>query len=481
MGCSTSNTKRKGDRAQSVSVLVITPGTFLPRSRGSLSNNYTEIKTLGSGAFAEVKLCLYKPLNQYRAVKIIHKSGLHYQQIDPEYMLKEISVLVALDHPNILRCFEIFENNWKFYVSTEYCQGGELFDKIVQLKKFSEGQASEIFFQLMSAIAYCHEKKVIHRDLKPENILLDQNDGSLSIKVADFGSSCFLDKGRKLTGCFGSAYYVAPEVLSGLYNEKCDIWSSGVILYVLLTGKPPYSGKDDKTILYQVRNSPLSIDDQDFTDFSPEVVDLLKKMLTVDPNSRIAAIEAVGHPWIRSFRDQREHRNLSNSLKQLAKFSSNSKLKDAVYIFIATQLISHDEAKELKKDFNKIDKNGDGKITPNELMDQYVLTMNHEEAKTAVDNIMKEVDTNQNGEIDYIEFLTACMNYKKTLSKKNLEIAFKLFDKDANGEISLDEIKNILSAGRHFDDVVWKDLVGEVDLNGDGVIDIREFINMMIL
>ena len=163
------------------------------------------------------------------------------------------------------------------------------------MKKFTEFQAAEIIFQLLSAVAYCHDRSVIHRDLKPENILLEELDNSLSIKVADFGSSCFLDSKKKLSGCFGSAYYVAPEVLAGEYNEKCDIWSTGVIMFILLTGRPPYNGRDENMILGQVKNTPLQIQKKDWPNLSQDAVDFLQNLLVVSPKSRFSARKALEH------------------------------------------------------------------------------------------------------------------------------------------------------------------------------------------
>ena len=163
-------------------------------------------------------------------------------------------------------------------------------------------------------------------------------------------------------------------------------------------------------------------------------------------------------------------------MARLSNFSSSSKLKDAVFTFLASQVISKDELKVLKEDFQYIDKNGDGKLTKSELMDQYSKTMNEEQAKTLAENVMKEVDVNNNGVVDYIEFVTACMNYKKNLSKSNLSMAFKMFDKNGNGILNTGEIKAILG-NDDIDESIWRDLIQEVDINGDGLIDISEFIS----
>ncbi|OMJ74115.1 hypothetical protein SteCoe_27035 [Stentor coeruleus] len=481
MGCG--NTK-KTDGAQTVAKkgnqeVSITPGTFLTKTKGKLSSNYSVLRKLGSGAFADVQLCNYKPLNQQRAVKIIHKAGLHYQQMDQDYMLKEISVLTSLDHPNILKCYEIFEDNWKFYVAMDYCAGGELFDKIIEMKKFNEAQAAKIMSQLLSAIAYCHEKHVIHRDLKPENILLEEKQDSLSIKVADFGSSCFLDSKKKLSGCFGSAYYIAPEVLIGDYNEKCDIWSAGVIMFILLTGKPPYNGRDEKAILNQVKTTPLHIERRDWPNLSQESIDLLQKLLIVGHKDRISARDALLHPWLQKSHEGENSSDLKTSLRELTAFTSSTKLKNAVHMFLATQAISHEELKVLKQDFINLDKNGDGKLSHNELLEQYIKTMDEADAKATVEKVMKEVDINHSGDIDYTEFLAACMNQNSINSKTNLQTAFSLFDKDGSGSITVDEIRTVLGSGQILDMHVWNEIIREVDQNGDGLIDLKEFFVLM--
>ncbi|OMJ75322.1 hypothetical protein SteCoe_25556 [Stentor coeruleus] len=481
MGCGLArsmSSQRKSKRRLSDAV-SINPGLFLSKKKGKLPSQYREIKKLGAGAFAEVKLCKYLPTNKERAVKTIHKSGLHKQQIDPDFMLKEISVLTSLDHPNILKCYEIFEDSWRFYVSMEYCEGGELFEKIISMKRFNEQQASKIMHQILSAVCYCHEKNVIHRDLKPENILLDDKNGELTIKVADFGSSCFLDPTKNLNGCFGSAYYVAPEVLQGEYNEKCDIWSCGVIMFILLTGKPPYQGSDPKLILHMVKTCPIQITPDKLPGVSPEALNLLTKMLEINPKLRISAKDAVNHTWISNHKTIIPNSDLTITLQSLEIFNGTAKLKDAVHIFIATQIISHEEIKFFREAFQVIDKNSDGKISKDELLDMYKENMDEIKAQEIVEKIMKEVDINLSGEIDYSEFLSACMNYSKYLSKENLEAAFRIFDLDQSGGITADEIRNVLGQRTEQSDDVWKEILTDADENGDGIIDMKEFIGLM--
>ena len=196
-----------------------------------------------------VQSCIHKATGDKRAVKRLAK-----EKLSPNARIRlnyEIDILKNLDHPNILRLYEVFEDKKYIYLVTEYCQGGELFDEIIARGKFNEQDAAVVIKQLLSAISYCHSKKVCHRDLKPENILID-NKETLQIKLIDFGTSQRFEDAENMELVLGTAYYIAPEVLRGHYDEKCDIWSIGVIMYILLSGEPPFPGSDDKEILKSV-------------------------------------------------------------------------------------------------------------------------------------------------------------------------------------------------------------------------------------
>ena len=250
-------------------------------------------------------------------------------------------------------------------------------------------------------------------------------------------------------------------------------------MFILLTGKPPYNGRDERIILDQVKNSPLQISSADWPNISVDAINLLQNLLIVDYKDRISAKHALEHRWIHTYRDGRECPNLSGTLDGLSAFTSSTKLKDAVHVYLATQAINHEETKVLKENFVQIDKNGDGKISKSELMDEYIKTMDEEEARKTVEKIMTEVDTDRSGDIDYTEFLAACMNYSNYNSKGTLEAAFKMFDKDGSGFITVDEIKAILGNGMILDQSIWTTIINEADQNGDGSIDLKEFITLM--
>lgn len=458
--------------------ISITPGTFVRLNNSNSLKDYQQVKKIGTGSFSDVFLCTHLPTNTKRVLKTIYKAGLSSQQKDANMLLKEIHILKMLDHPNILKCFEVFEDKLKYYVATEYCSGGDLFEQIINMRGFNEGKVAKILNQLFSAASYCHEKKIIHRDIKPENIFLIDNGNEFHIKLGDFGSSCIVNSGSRAKGCFGSSYYIAPEVLDSPYSEKCDIWSIGIIMYVLLTGIPPYISRDNKSILREIHNKPFQLTPENIQNLSFDSVDLLTKLLKINPDLRITASDALQHSWLVNYR-QISGESLQKTLNNLKQFRSKSKLQDAVQVYIASQIASNQELKEIRKHFQALDKDGNGKLTRNELLEEYCKNMSFTQASQTVDKILQELDQDKDGYIDYTEFLVSCGNGMKKVVLENLKIAFQAFDLDQNGVITVDEIKEVLQDGQTADDEAWKLMLKEADTNGDGMIDFQEFLKLM--
>ena len=191
-----------------------------------------------------------------RAVKLVKKDILDERYL--KAFKEEINILKQLDHPYILKLYEIYEDKTRFFVVTELCKGGELFDELIERGKYGERDAASALRQILQAIAYCHSKNITHRDLKPENILIDKELNN-SLKIIDFGAGTLFEKGKKLDLQYGTSYYIAPEVLEKNYNEKCDIWSLGVIMYILLSGIPPFNGHTDMEIIARVKKGEYSL------------------------------------------------------------------------------------------------------------------------------------------------------------------------------------------------------------------------------
>ena len=398
-----------------------------------------------------------------------------------EMLKNEIQVLKDLDHPNIVKMFEFLEDEKRIYIVTEICKGGELFDEILNRSKFDERDAAIVMKQLLSSINYCHLKNIVHRDLKPENILLEQDRDLEKIKIVDFGTSLSFDKDRNLEEKLGTAYYIAPEVIKKNYNEKCDIWSCGVIMYILLSGEPPFNDPraDNDAIMKKVEVGKYDIDHGVWKSISAEGKDLIKKLLTYDPSDRISAADAIKHPWVVDNSSCAiDGKTAENALNNLHNFRADQKLKQAAYSFIASQLISKSEKDRLSKIFKAIDANGDGKLSKEEILNGYEEHFGKHLDEDELDRLFSSVDIDGSGFIDYSEFIMATMNEKKNISEEKLQAAFKTFDKDGNGTISADEVKEVMGLS-NLDDSAIKDIIDQVDENKDGEIQFDEFCNLM--
>jgi calcium-dependent protein kinase len=246
--------------------------------------------------------------------------------------------------------------------------------------------------QLFSAVTYLHSKQVVHRDLKPENILLssrsDQERPHLTI--IDFETAALMDIQHQLSGSFGTVYYMAPEVLDGRYDEKCDLWSLGVIMYILLTGKPPFDGQTERHIARSVKQAVYSLEGPEWEYVSSEAKDLIQKLLMKNPKVRISAREAVLHPWIQIYSRKLVPSNAACSevMCNLKSFYHLNKLKGAIHTFILTQVMDQQEVQEMREMFNHIDKDRDGVINVQDLMGQISVLKPLEDPRECVQQLM---------------------------------------------------------------------------------------------
>lgn len=234
-----------------------------------------------------------------------------------------------------------------------------------------------------------------------------------------------------MTEKFGTPYYIAPEVLNKNYTEKCDIWSCGVILYILLSGFPPFPGKNDREIMKNVLKGEYTLESEEWKYISDEGKDLVRRMLCYDPNKRLSAKDALEHKWFEKVlqKEKISKEVIYHNLKNLKNFRAEQKLQQATFTFIASQLASKEEKQQLMETFKALDKNGDGTLSRQEILEGYMQLMDEEEAEAEVNRIMEMVDIDKSGEIDYTEFIAATLDRKKMVSKERLEQAFNMFDK----------------------------------------------------
>ena len=439
-----------------------------------MQDKYEIIKELGSGAFARCLQVKNKTTGNLYACKEIQKKKMS----DLEGFKHEINILIKLDHPNIIKLYEIYETEDYFYLIMELCSGGELFERIITNiesgKPFTEEQAAVIFQQMMSAINYCHKNNIVHRDLKPENLLcLDQSPNS-PIKVIDFGMSKICDPNDIMFERVGTAYYISPEVLEGMYDEKCDVWSAGVILYILLCGYPCFNGETDEQIYKQIRKKKFDFPSPEWDIISDDAKNLLKKMLS-DAFDRISAEEVLKDPWVLDHApNAKKGGSVQINENQLKSYAASSKMRKAVLTYIASRL-TQNEIEELNKTFQEIDDNNDGKLTLEEI--KMAVNKNKNINIDHIEEIFKSIDTDGSGCIEYTEFISASLDKSLYLRKEKLKEAFSLFDVDHNGKISNTEIAKVLGIDKRSKEI--SKIIEKYDQNKDGEIDFEEFFAMM--
>lgn len=296
-------------------------------------------KTLGEGAFAEVKIATKNDSKDVYAVKIVDRKRL--SEDDEECLQIEINNLTALQHPNIIRLFKVFHEPLKYYLVMELVKGGELFDRVVSKNSYTEQEGRDACKTVFEAIGYCHKNCIAHRDLKPENLLLMYEDSDTEIKIADFGFSKHVEspEANCLTTRCGTPEYVAPEVLSGRpYSSKCDTWSLGVIIYILLCGYPPFYDDNVRRLFRQILKANYKFHDDTWGDVSDEAKDLISKLLVVKANKRLSADEVLQHEWFANA--SLSGRDLDKAKDNLKSFQKNKRFKAAANAIIVTNRLA---------------------------------------------------------------------------------------------------------------------------------------------
>ena len=458
--------------------VLIHKENIISHKTSNITKEYTFGKVIGTGSYGQVRLAVHRLTKQVRAVKIIQKA-----KVNINALLNEINILSKLSHPNIMQIFEVFDDNTNVYIVSEYCKGGELFDIISKKGSFTEKDACVIMKQLMSAICYSHQNNIVHRDLKPENILMDNDTDDLTIKLIDWGCAQTIKSAKQSKQADGTTYYIAPEVLKGEYDEKCDIWACGVIFYILLCGYPPFNGETDDEIYEAVLSGKFQFPEEDWDQVSQDAKDLIKKMLTKDPKKRISALYSMQDVWFKKNEEKSEYdKKLAKKvLNNMKKFKKHRILEKTIISFIINQLVKKDERLELEKQFKDWDTNGDGVLSKEEIINGYRKTYGKVD-ENEIENMIKSIDLDGNGVIDYNEFLACSINKDKILRNDNLKICFDEFDTDKSGKISVDEVSSIFKQGNNEnnnDMEAFKNMVKNADENGDGEISFEEFQDIM--
>ncbi|XP_010912114.1 calcium-dependent protein kinase 8 [Elaeis guineensis] len=433
---------------------------------------------LGRGEFGVTRRCSDAATGETLACKSISKRKLR-TIIDVSDVRREIEIMRGLpEHPNIVRLREAYEDAEAVHLVMEICEGGELFDRIVARGHYTERAAAIIFKTIVEVVQICHKHGVIHRDLKPENFLFANESEDAPLKAIDFGLSVFFKPGQRFSEVVGSPYYMAPEVLKQNYGPEVDVWSAGVILYILLCGVPPFWAETDEGIAQAIIRSVIDFEREPWPMVSSKAKDLVRQMLDPNPNTRLTAQQVLEHPWLQNA-NTAPNVSLGEIVRaRLKQFSAMNKFKKKALRVVAKQL-PVEEVTSLKQMFHMMDKDKNGHLTFEELKEG--LHINGERVpEPDLQMLMEAADTDGNGTLDCEEFVTVSLHLKKVSSEEHLAQAFNFFDKDGSGFIEVEELREALGEGDlgPNEQVIWE-IISDVDKDKDGRISFQEFELMM--
>ncbi|KAK8472940.1 hypothetical protein PHAVU_001G002800 [Phaseolus vulgaris] len=453
------------------------PSRILEKPYFDIKALYTLERELGRGQFGITRLCTEKTTGRKYACKSISKRRLtKKKQMDD--VKREILILQHLSgQPNIVEFKGAYEDLQNVHLVMELCLGGELFDRITAKGSYSESEAASIFRQVVNVVHACHFMGVMHRDLKPENFLLANKDPKAPLKATDFGLSVFIEEDKVYRELVGSAYYVAPEVLQKSYGKEIDVWSAGIILYILLSGVPPFWAETERGIFDTILEGKLDLESAPWPSISAAAKDLIRKMLTRDPKKRITAAEALEHPWMKEGGEASDKPIDNAVLSRMKQFRAMNKMKKLALKVIAENL-SEEEIKGLKQMFNNMDTDRSGTITYEELKSG-LTKLGSKLSEYEIKQLMEAADVDKNGTIDYQEFITATINRHKLEKEENLYKAFQYFDKDNSGYITREELRQALTEYQMGDEATIDEVIDDVDTDNDGKINYQEFVAMM--
>ena len=466
--------------------LKISNQALIEETEGIPNKKYKVISKIGKGVYGSVFLANNTQLNIMVALKRIDR---RIYLLD-DTVQETIEILKLLDHPNIIRMYECILSPKYLYIVNDYCSCGELFSN--KKKPLSEHQLAFIFFQIFSALVYLHNNNIIHRDIKLENILISDIEIEpktkvkyFHIKMIDFGGAKVFEKTNLENEVFGSNLYIAPEVLKRKYNEKCDTWSVGVLLHLLLVGKAPFEGGNLTDTLNKIRKGKFNTNDEVFLKSSEEVQDLIKKLLEVKVDKRLSAKEALEHPWFTKFDATFLYNNLNeniiiNFINRLIQFKIKNKFQQIVLAFIVHNITEDEEVRNIQKLFRLFNKNNDGCLTKEELYVGLCKYKDEDEINEIIDGIFLMLDSSNSGFIQYEQFLRACLRKEKILTDKYLLYAFNFIDKDGVGKLTIQSIKNSFSGNENnISDAVFEHIFKEVPHIKDNEMNYEEFKFMM--
>lgn len=429
-------------------------------------------KVIGSGHFGSVRVAKQINTDKKFAIKTIEKRKVIH---DLHLLKREVEILMSLDHPNLIKTYACYEDARYMHIVTELCTGGELYDRLATKTRYKEKGAAKIMRQILLAVNTLHVNGICHRDLKPENFLFSTPEKPSILKLIDFGLSCKFGSSfdRRMDTVVGTPYYIAPEVLSGDYGIQCDIWSVGIIMYMLLCGNPPFQGQTTNEIFKKILTNGPKFKARVWIDVSEEAKALITAMLSRVPTSRPTASDVLKSHWFANS-TSRVIKIEPTIIDALINYKAESRFKKEALSVIVKNLSIH-EILELKNAFIDIDTGNTGDLSFEEI-EQALRNQGYNFASDKIQNIMGIAGINSKGRINYSDFLRMTLSSKSNLVEQKLWEAFKIFDVDNSGRITADNLQQAFSKmGKDFDSETIRQMISEADFLKTNSISFDEF------
>ena len=443
----------------------------------SIHSVYKIGKNIGTGSFGVVASAynLSSPKEKV-AIKIILKNKLNTSAKRIKY---EIDIIITLDHPNIIKCYETFEDEKHIYIVMEFCSGGELLDILPKDRLLDEDLCLEFVRKMLVSVNHIHQIGIVHRDLKPENFLFNNTKPERELKLVDFGlSNKFSNKFEILHSTVGTPFYIAPEVLKGNYDSKCDMWSLGVIFYLILSGELPFYGENVREVFKRIETGVYSMQGPRWDAISEETKHLISRLLCLNVQDRLSSYEALMHPAIHKISLPLESFILIHKLRE---YSELSNLKRCIGRALVRNL-DFDKIAEQRNVFYTLDRNLTGIIGALEMCDAYE-EAGKEVSQVEVSKLFSSVGLRQKGKLYFSEFISVMINWRDYFTEEYVKLSFEFFDRNRKGffdmkdyieaidymggKITYEEaeaqIKEVAKGGKIFMQDFKKVFTGEID------------------
>jgi len=440
---------------------------------------HIEQKELGHGHYGVVRKCMNRETQEWFAIKSIRKSKVGKIEV----LKREIQILKEVDHPNIIDLIDVYEDTKYLHLITEVCTGGELFDRIIAKTQsaeghFSERDAANLIRDICDAINYCHEKKqIVHRDLKPENFLYKTKADNAPIKIIDFGLSRHDNQNFGIMKTkVGTPYYCAPEVLRREYTKSCDLWSIGVITYILLCGYPPFYGDTDTEIFESVRIGDFDFPSPDWDDISQDAKEFIIALLKKNPNERLTAGQCLKHKWIVTNMDKdKGNRGRAGSIvvdsqrgTEFQKYMAMERLKKEALATIAANL-TQEEIGKLESIFKTIDKDGDGKLSLKDLDQSLSDDLFPASVRENLNQLREDLSVSDSDTLNWRGFVAATMDKNLIMRDDKIRSVFDHFKRSDSNYILATDLEQLMGPSQA------KEIMAFVDTDGDGKIAYDDF------